>query len=422
MNWWKASIATAVAQTVRLLSGLIVIKLIAVYLGPEGFGRLGHFMSLIAILGVLAGGGILNGIVKYVAEYKSTPDRLYPFLSTALAYTLIFSTLLFIVILISAKHLSLILFNGEEFTQLIIFLGFIQYLYGLVTFCNGTINGLRETTRFAKVIILGTFIGLPVTYFLIILYGFSGAVIGLAAVNAFLVFPAVIEIYKLRLFNKIKFRFNKQDTLKLSKFSLMQMFSLATLPLAEIYIRSLIIHDAGWHEAGLWQSLMRLSSVYVGFFTTFLAAYFMPTLSGILDKNQIFKYVAKYVAAIGGVFILIAVMVYIFRELVFTLIFSKEFIIPAEYVRFQLIGDLFKIMSYVIGFLIVSKAKAKLYIIGELAQAGLYLGVATWLIKTGDVSKVFPAYAISNLMYFSICILGLLWFKSTLAQNKSISL
>ena len=419
MNWWKASIATAVAQAVRMLSGLIVIKLIAVYLGPEGFGRLGHFMSLIAILGVLAGGGILNGIVKYVAEYKSMPDRLYPFLSNALTYTLIFSTLLFIVILISAKQLSLILFNGEEFTQLIIFLGLIQYLYGLVTFCNGTINGLRETKRFAKIIILGTLIGLPTSYFLIITYGFSGAVIGLAIINACLLLPAMIEIYKLKFFNKIKFGFNKQDSLKLSKFSVMQVFSLATLPLAEMYIRSLIIHDAGWHEAGLWQSLMRLSSVYVGFFTTFLAAYYMPTLSGLFDKNQIFKYVAKYVIAIGGIFLAVAFMVYIFRGFVFSVIFSKEFVIPAEYVRFQLVGDFFKIMSYVIGFLIVAKAKAKLYILAELAQTALYLGVATWLIKAGDVSKVFPAYAISNFLYFSICFSGLLWFRHNLAKNKS---
>jgi PST family polysaccharide transporter/antigen flippase len=419
LNWWKASIATAVAQSVRMLSGLVVIKLIAVYLGPEGFGRLGHFMSLIAILGVLAGGGILNGIVKYVAEYKNTPDRLHSFLSNALAYTLIFSSLLFLVIALSSRQISLILFNGEEFTQLIIFLGFIQYLYGLVTFCNGTINGLRQTVKFAKIIIFGTLIGLPTSYFLIITYGFSGAVIGLAAVNACLLFPATFEFYKFKFFKKIKFRLNKQDTFRLSKFSLMQMFSLVTLPLAEMYIRSLIIQDAGWHQAGIWQGLMRLSSVYVGFFTTFFAAYYMPSLSSLFHKNQIFKYVARYLVVIGSMFLAIALMVYILRDFVFAVIFSKEFVIPAEYVGFQLIGDFFKIMSYVIGFLIVAKAKLKLYIMAELAQSALYLGVATWFIKVGDVSKVFPAYAISNFLYFSICLAGLLWFRRSFEHNKS---
>lgn len=387
-------------------------------MGPEGFGRLGHFMSLIAILSVLAGGGILNGIVKYVAEYKNLPEKLHPFLSNALAYSLIFSLIIFIGIFLSAKQISLVLFGSDEFIQLIIFLGAIQFLYGMVTYCIGTINGLRETAKFAKIITIGTIIALPATYYFITRYGFSGAVMGLAIMNACLLLPAMIELYRLDVIKGIRFALNKQDTIKLSKFSVMQMFSLVTLPLAEIYIRNLIIHDAGWQEAGLWQSLMRLSSVYVGFFTTFLAAYYMPTLSGIFGTKHIFDYVAKYVVILGGIFLVIAAMVYMFRGLVFPLIFSKEFVIPAEYLRFQLIGDLFKIMAYAIGFLMVAKAKTKLYIIGELVQTALYLGVATWLINTGDVSKVFPAYAVSNFMYFTICFLGLLWFRSASTKRK----
>jgi PST family polysaccharide transporter/antigen flippase len=410
----------AVAQAVRMLGGLIIIKVIAAYLGPDGFGRLGHFMSLIAILSVLAGGGVLNGIVKYVAEYKNSPEKLYSFLSNALTYSLIFSIVLFIVISFSAKQLSLVLFESDKFAPLIMFLGFIQFFYGLATFCNGIINGLRETAKFAKIIVVGTFIGLPVSYYLIATYGFNGAVIGLAIVNASLLVPAMIELYKLELFQKIKFVLNKKDTVNILKFSVMQIFSLITLPLAEMYIRNLIIHDAGWHEAGLWQSLMRMSSVYVGFFTMFLASYYMPTLSTIVDKNHIFNYVMKYVVAIGSLFLIIAAMVYVFREFVFSVIFSKAFIIPAEYVRLQLTGDLFKIMSYVIGFLIVAKSKARLYIIGELMQTGLYLGASIWLIKAGDVSQVFLAYAISNFMYFAIFLAGLLWFKRTMASTKVV--
>lgn len=421
MSWWKASIATAIAQAVRLLGGLIVIKVIAINLGPEGFGRLGHFMSVIAILSVLAGGGLLNGIVKYVAEYKNSPDKLYPFLSNALTYSLIFSSLLFVGILFSAKQISLMLFNHAGFTQLIVLLGIIQFLFGMVTFCNGTINGLRQTARFAKVTTVGTMLGLPVSCYLIVRYGFNGAVVGLAVINASLLLPAVLELRKLGIFKDIRLTLNRPDTIKLSKFSLMQMISLATMPLAEMYIRNLIAHDAGWHEAGLWQSLMRLSSVYVGFFTTFLAAYYMPTLSGIFDKGQVFKYVSKYLIAIGCIFALIATAVYVFRSYVFMLIFSKEFVMPADYVRFQLLGDLFKIMSYIIGFLIVAKAKARLYILGELIQTSLYLGVATWLINVRGISAVFSAYAVSNFIYFIVCLLGLLQFRRIYLQSKFAS-
>lgn len=409
------------AQVTRMVGGLIVIKVIAVYLGPEGFGQLGHFMSIVAILGVFAGGGILNGIVKYVAEYKEAPEKLNLFLSNALAYTLTFSLLIFLGILLSAKQISLILFGNDEFSYLIIFLGVIQFAYGMTTYCNGTINGLRETGIYAKITILGTLIGLPISCYSIYRYGFNGAVIGLAIVNACILLPAIIEFRRLSFVKKIRIEFNKRDFIKISQFSFMQMFSLATLPLAEMYIRSLIIHDAGWHEAGLWQSLMRMSSVYVSFFTAFLAAYYLPTLSGILDTRLIFKYVVKYLVGIGGIFFVVAVIVYAFKDLVFSIIFSKEFIISSDYVMFQLIGDLFKIMSYVIMFLVVAKAKIKLYIAGELVQTSLYLGITAWLISLGDVSKVFPAYAISNILYFFTCFVGFCWFRSATVESKLIS-
>ncbi|HWX00138.1 O-antigen translocase [Collimonas sp.] len=413
MNWWKASTASAIAQAVRMLSGLIIIKIIAVVLGPEGFGRLGHFMSMITILTVLAGGGVLNGIVKYVAEYKDNPEKLFPFLSNALAYSLVFSSLIFFVFLLLAKKISLFLFDNDNDAWLFVFLGFIQFSYALVTFCNGTINGLRETGKFAKIIVVGTLIGLPVSCYAVYRFGFAGAVIGLSLMNACLLFPGLFGFYRLGFLKKIKFAFNFGDFRSISKFSLMQIISLATLPLAEIYIRSLIIHDAGWEQAGLWQSLMRLSSVYIGFFTTFLSAYYMPTLSGIIDKDEVIRYVSKYLTIIGCAFFVIASSVYICRSLVFSIVFSKDFVIPSNYVKFQLIGDFFKILSYVIGFLIVAKAKTKLYILSEFIQTFFYLGVATLLMKFGNVYQVFPAYALSNFLYFLICFSGFLIYGKT---------
>src|SRR5205085_329169 len=141
-------------------------------------------------------------------------------------------------------------------------LGAIQFSYALVTFCNGTVNGLRETGKFAKIIVVGTMIGLPISCYVVYRFGFSGAVIGLSLMNACLLFPGLFGFYRLGFLKKIKLAFNFRDFRSISKFSLMQIISLATLPLAEIYIRNLIIHDAGWEQAGLWQSLMRLSSVY----------------------------------------------------------------------------------------------------------------------------------------------------------------
>ena len=418
MSWIKASIATSLAQLIRLAGGLILIKLVASNLGPDGFGHLGHFMSFIAILGVLAGGGILNGMVKYVAEYKFNRERLISFLSNALAYALFFSTIIFFIMAYFAKAISLLFFNTIEFSGLIIFLASIQYIYALVNLCNGLLNGLRETLKFSKVIVVGTIFGLPFCCYFVIFYGFSGAVIALALVNASLLIPAFVIIFRMNFFHSIKFSFNKKDSMSLFKFTMMQMVSLATLPIVEIYIRGFIAQEAGWHSAGLWQSMVRLSAVNLVFFSSFLSVYFVPTLSGMTDNDKSYAYVCKYILGIGSFFILVAGFIYIFRSFVFSMIFSPDFIIPSRWLAFQLLGDFFKIMAYVIGFYLLAKARLRLYVTAELIQSSLYLTITFAFAKFGDFSSVFPAYAVTYFIYFLICILAFYLLKRSFDPDK----
>ena len=88
MNIVRASFYSAMATASRLVAGLVVIKLVAWFAGPEGVGKLGQFMSLMSLLAVLAGGGISAGIVKYVAEYRHDAQRLSRLLAAALWYAL----------------------------------------------------------------------------------------------------------------------------------------------------------------------------------------------------------------------------------------------------------------------------------------------------------------------------------------------
>ena len=58
MSLAKASVWTASSTLVKIIAGLLVVKLLAVSFGPEGIGQAGNFRQLITVLGVLAGAGI----------------------------------------------------------------------------------------------------------------------------------------------------------------------------------------------------------------------------------------------------------------------------------------------------------------------------------------------------------------------------
>ncbi|MEG8119864.1 O-antigen translocase, partial [Xanthomonas hortorum pv. gardneri] len=55
MNLIRSSAYTGVATLAKLLAALVVVKLVAVYAGPQGVGRLGQFLNLMSVLAVFAG-------------------------------------------------------------------------------------------------------------------------------------------------------------------------------------------------------------------------------------------------------------------------------------------------------------------------------------------------------------------------------
>lgn len=407
MKLLKAGLAIVFAHSMRLLGGLIVLKMIAIYLGPTGLGKLGHFMSLISILSVMAGGGILNGVVKYVSEYQNDSLKLKLFLTNATNYSLAFSFLIFVFLTILSQEISLFFFQSADYKKLIIAIGVIQFCYAFVNLYNGTINGVMETRKYAIVLATGTVFSLLVSFFVICNFGFSGAVVALASINASLLLPAWLICKNLKLLAAPSWKINKTDTSLLAKFTMMQVFSIASLPLAEIYIRKLIFESSGWHDAGLWQSVMRLSNVYLGLFSTFLSAYYLPMLAKISKNHEARRYVLRYVIGVGSVFSVMAVVTYLLSDPIFTLIYSKEFLIPKQFMYYQLIGDLFKIMSYVIGFLILSRVNTKTYILAEVVQASLYLCFSIATFQNGMMLGLFRAYALSNALYFLFALLVL---------------
>ena len=79
----------AIATFVRMIAGLISVKVIAVIIGPAGVALLGQLKNFETILIGLANGGINNGITKYVSEYKEDEEVTKVYISNALRITCI---------------------------------------------------------------------------------------------------------------------------------------------------------------------------------------------------------------------------------------------------------------------------------------------------------------------------------------------
>ncbi|WP_238474353.1 O-antigen translocase [Pseudomonas cavernae] len=386
-----------------------MIKLVAMYLGVEGLGKLGNFMNAVALLYLLAGGGVINGVVKYVAEYNNRPRALLSFVSTAATYSFIVSVLIFLLVATFSARISSYVFGSSEYFPAIIFLACAQLGFAFSNMVIGVANGLRDTKTFAKIQILGNSIAFPFSWYLIAEYKLLGAILAIVFSYLLYVFPAFYLFVKSKFWGRIFFTgFKDKGFLKLFSYSLMVCAGAISFPLVEMLVREMIIRSYGYQAAGLWQASIRLSSAYLGFFTIFLAYYFVPLISAENNKNEIGRMVLKFLIFVSVIFLAGATVFYIRREFFIGLLLSHEFEPLGDLIKYQLLGDFFKISAYVIGFVGVAKAALKLYLAAELFQGGAFL-LTTWLsVQQGfGLEGVLVSYVITNFIYFILACAGI---------------
>lgn len=407
-----ATFAAPIAHGLRMSANLVVLKMVAVMLGPIGMGMLGNFMSLTTMVSVFAGGGIATGITKYVAEYKTRPQRLIKFLGSAFAFGFVFSAIFFLVVFIFSKQISLALFGDEGFFWLILAIGVAQIVCFFGTAVVSVANGLNRQDVFAIITLVGYTLAIPLSFALIFVNGISGAAIALLIVASAAGGPAIYFSMRSPIARVVRLKLYRGDAHRLLRYSVMALASALVFPLVEIYIRTLIIELLGHSDAGIWQAMTRLSGAYLGLFTLYLATTYMPRLSSICERALVSRVVIQCLVRMGFLFSVFAVSMYFLRDFVVTILYSSEFLGVAGLVFWYLIGDLFRLSSYVIGFLGVAKAALRLYVVCELFQAGLLIGFSYFTLRGGgkliDIAQV---YALTYFLYFVVMLFAFGQYK-----------
>jgi O-antigen/teichoic acid export membrane protein len=98
-------------------------------------------------------------------------------------------------------------------------------------------------------------------------------------------------------------------------------------------------------------------------------------------------------------------------------LFTAEFNGMQDLFAFQLIGDILKIMGWVLGYLLLAKAMSKVYIIMEIVNFILLVLISYFLVSRYGSVGATMAFAIVYLIYFVVlCFV----FKKLLLNNEHI--
>lgn len=413
MSQFKSASFIALAHVSKLLVHLYIMKQIALIHGPQGLGFLGNFISLIALSSALAGGGIISGIIKYTAEYSKEPERQAVFWGSALIYTLLCSLLVISLGMVFVQSLTDYIFLSSDFKVYIYFFLATQIIIALNNFAFGVCNGLKKTHVYSVLVLLGNGIALTISAYIIPRYGFWGGIVAIAS-------PAVVSFFPILVYGlikksdwrlKVQWGYLLKDSKGLSHFSIMLLCSSLCFPLVEMTLRNLIVERLNMAASGYWQATMRLSMAYLSFFSLFLSFYFVPVVAEIKDKKKLLLEVRNMVLFILMLFLPMMAICYILKNQLISLVFAPDFLPMGQWLLIQMIGDFFRVLGWIVGFIIVAKACTKLYVLGELFQGGVFIVLSFIELNLGKgIEGVVTASMMTGILYCVVSFLGLFLF------------
>lgn len=411
MNLLKTSVLNGVAVLIKTATMFILNKILAIYVGPAGYAAIGQFQNFIQMVTTFAGSAINTAVIKYTAEHYEDETKQRNIWKTAGSIVLIFSLIFSIIILIFQKQLSTYIFHTDIYQTVFVWFALFLTLFTFNALFLAILNGKKEILRLVIANILGSIFSLVVTSLLAIKYGLYGALVALSIYQSLVFLITLFLCYKADWF-KLSYLFGKIDKAiakKFVAFAFMALVSAICVPLSQIVIRSYLTHEYGVISAGYWEAMIRLSAVYLMLVTTTLGVYYLPRLAELSKIEEIkteiysgYKFIFP-LAAIGSL------AVYFLRDWIIVTLFTKTFLPMRDLFIWQMIGDSLKIGSWILAYLMLSKAMTKLFVITEISFALTSIALTYICTHLYGFEGVSIAHLINYGMYWIV--LGYFIFK-----------
>lgn len=353
----------------RMLTGFIVTKFVAIYVGPTGVAALGQLQSFVSGVNGLIANQIGQGIVRFTAEHKESRYEITKeWWSAAASLLLIMIIGVGATVVLFSKPLSLWLFESRELYWLFVIVGFSLPLNAVNSVLLSVLNGLGENKKYIHISMVSVFFTTLSSIGFLYVFGLNGGLFAIAINNAIAAVVVIARVWRAPWF-KFKYWFSKIDKKKRKIFfgyMLMGIVGAFTGPTALITIRNLISESISIEAAGVWQAVAKISDAYLSIFTIGVGMYYFPKASAIVSSTEL-KRETKHVMAIITPFLLIATSgIFFLRDFIIRLLYSAEFYSARDLFAPQLIGDVFRLLAFAPASILLAKGYFRLNVAAEI--------------------------------------------------------
>lgn len=384
----RSTLKVGAATFASLLGWVVAGKIISLQLGAAGvglFGLLRHLLQYLVVFATLNGQmalvqGIASRDVEAQGRFAGTVFRIQASLSLGLASLL----------LLGAPWLGPLLIPHPQAAALLRWLALALLAASSQAYFIGLLNGLRRIDDLVKSQAMGPLvvIGLIFPMIWLIRGGYAaGFALMLTLPGVAITLAAIWCVWQKDEFSLLLGgRFHRSDA---DYFIRMSAVLLATglFTSGTQYFQSWIVaRRLGLEQSGQFWVAWALSMSYVTLLLGSYSTFYMPSLSRLADPEARRALMRSYLRLSLVAMPVLVSLVILFKPLLIHLMFSHELLPSLKVMRWMLIGDYFKGISWVLAFPMLAFREMRWFFWTEvLLSLGMLACIWAWVAHGGSV-------------------------------------
>lgn len=371
------------ASVVNILLGLLRMKVAAVLLGPAGIGLIGLLQSLMATASLVSALGIGTVGTRQIAEASGRGDTATV---TAARRALFWGTLALATTGAAAfwllrDVLATWVLAGGDYASAV---GWLSVGVAL-TVASGSqgalLNGLRRVGDIARVSILSALLSTALGVGALWLWGERGmlAFVLSAPLASFLLghwyvsrlpkvsgpptsLPQLIGQWK-----------------TLARLGATFMVAGLVVTVGQLAVRTMVQRELGVEALGHFQAAWMISMLYIGFVLQAMGTDYYPRLTAVIHDyaatNRMVNEQTEVALLLAGPVLLAMLGL---APWIIELLYSSQFADAASVLRWQVLGDVLRVASWPLGFILLASGDGRAYMLTESLAVAVFAGL-TWV-------------------------------------------
>ena len=399
----RASSLIGGSQLIVIVSRLVKMKVTAVVLGPSGVGLLGLYSNLIDAAVAIGTLGFNSAGVREIAAAKASGDEFATGRKrrALLGAGLILATAAGLVFWLLSDWIEHVVLRDQGRSSDVAWLSIGVALSILAASQGALLMGMNRVGDLARIYALAGVLSSVLGVLVIWIWQMQGLVVMvlIGPVVSFLLSAVFVARIGPPKGPRAKLSDIAAEWIPMGKLGMAFMVTGLAVTFGQLLVRALVQRELGADALGQFQAAWTISMTYLGFVLSAMVTDYYPRLTSVIKDHAAARRLINEQTEIS---ILLCAPVVVgllaFSPWVIRLLYTSEFVPAVDILRWQLLGDIFKVICWPIGFIQQASGAAKTLFVTETFAMGTYLAVVYFGLPIIGISATGVAFLIQYVL------------------------